>query len=495
MVKQWQVVCIVSLVACDAQHRGICGRQVSVACISYRHLCRAALRDPTHRFHASPQGSISEVHPQLHLLIMRRSICHQLSNTVTRSLSSCRAFSDTSTAATRVFPSRTSLELDETFVQPFLFSIGQLPEIHDAIEARKLSKPVNLDELERATKVFSSIQPGGNEHKAALALLADCQESSAAIKTLQNLNQYQHDSQEIFSIQISLAKALWLNGDFAEAESICAAMLQNEKLLASLSPLHAASARTGQAISRLCLADSRDDIFSVRDPFQMVVKSLERSVSGNDAHALALAQLNLGTAEAIYAQFLSKINNVNVPLDGAMRAWKNGLATLKRKREMSLLSHAIQAQILTQMSWGLLQMEDSDETIKRASEFSGNALKIYDTYGCGNEEGKQRTLAIIATCYHKTGSVVMTEGIFESATDRKMTPNSTLDKLQLQDNLETYAGICKEWEKRERDSQRLSERASDLKRTLPKAWQDKSVLYSTLWFWTPSLFRQANNPK
>ncbi|GKY94238.1 hypothetical protein MPSEU_000389600 [Mayamaea pseudoterrestris] len=396
---------------------------------------------------------------------------------------SVRAFSDDAIEH-RIFPSRTKLDLDETFIEPFLFSIGQLPEIHDALEARKLCRPVNLDELERATKVFSSIQPGGGEHKAALALLADSQDPPAAVKTLKYLQNYQQSRQEQFSVQISLAKALWLGGDFEGAESTCSHLLQNDTLLSNLSPLHTASARTGQAISRICAAESLDHVFSVRDPFRMVVKSLE---GGSSQPALALARLNYGTAEAIYAHIVARENKVHVPLDGAMRAWKQGLATLRKGKDASLLTYAIEAQLLIQLAWGLLQMGDEIDIIKRASEFAAEALDIYDNHGGGDGEGMWRQLfVIIGTCLHKTGSAVMAEGIFQKATHREERSRSTLDRLQLRSAFQAHAELCQEWEKRERDAERLQAQALEVESALPMTWKHKPALYSTLWFWTPS---------
>lgn len=399
---------------------------------------------------------------------------------------SVRFFSDHSKSF-RLFPSRSSLELANTFIRPHLFSIEQLPEIQETLQARAQFRPVCLDQLERATKVFSSIQPGGSEHKAALALLADCQDPSAAIKTLCNLRQYQHSAEEQYALEISLAKAHWLNGDFVESGSICSNLLENESLLASLPPIHAASARTGQAISRICsMEETLDDAFSVRDPFRMVVKSLERVPS----IGLALAQLNMGTAEALYAQTITKQHEYSeLPLDGAMRSWKQGLTTMKRlKDDSSLLCFAVRAQLLSQMSWGLLNMIDNGNNAKEASELAGEALKIYDSHGGSDEEGMRRILALIGICLHRTGSAVTAEGIFQSAVDPKARFLGPLEIIQLRDSVLAYAYLCRDWEKRERDAERLFERAAQLDEYLPVNWRDKTVLHSSLWFWTPSLF-------
>jgi hypothetical protein len=401
----------------------------------------------------------------------------------------CRTFSEANNTgpASRKFPSRTSLELESTLIKPFLFSIERLPEISQALEARKASKTVNLDDLERAAKVFSSIQPGGHEHKAALALIVECQDPASAIKTLENLKQYHHNVQEEYALDISLAKLLWLNGNFVEAETICTNLLQNDDITGPL-PMYAAAARTGQAVSRLCLADSLDDVFAIRDPFRMVVRSLEPVPS----NALALALLNFGTAEAIYAQIVARENDVEVPLDGAMRAWKQGLTTLKRIKEPSPLSFAIQAQLHTQMAWGILHMEDEKDNIKRASEFAGDALKIYDRHGGRHEEGKRRTLGIIGSCLHRTSSAVTAEGIYKSAIDSKGVHLDVLETVQLRECIFLYAKLCQEWENRERDADQLSERADEIDSILPAPWRRKSVIYSTLWFWTPSLLSKAS---
>jgi hypothetical protein len=385
----------------------------------------------------------------------------------------------------RNFPSLVSFDLEDSFIRPHIYSIEQLPEISKALESRKNAEPVRIDEIERATKVFSSIQPGCHEHKASLALLAECQDPVHAMKTMTNLKQYTTCADEEFSLEISLAKALWLNGEFGKAETLCSDLLQNNALVDSLPAVHIASARTGQAISRLCRAQSIDDVYSVRDPFRIAMKSLDKIPSP----ALALAQLNFGTAEAIYAQIVAREQELDVPLDRAMRAWKEGLTTLKRVKGGSYLCYTIQAQLYTQMAWGMLQMEHEKDKEKRASEFARDALKIYDDHGGPGPEGLRRTLGMIGTCLHKTSSAVTAEGIFKSAVDNMGKPINILEKIQLRDNMEAYASLCRDWEKRERDSDRLRALAAELDTSLPAGWKGKPGVYSSLWFWTPSLLR------
>jgi len=261
----------------------------------------------------------------------------------------------------------------------------------------------------------------------------------------------------------------------------------------ALESLHYASARTGQAITRLSSCQTLDDAFSVRDPARMVVKFLEGQY--NTPLASATAQLNFGIAEAIYAEVVSRENNVQVPLDGAMRAWRQGLTILKRhqrrgkqSKRQETLAAVLQARLKSNMAWGLLQMTNERDYVKQASEYAGEALQVYDkmTSEPSEKEGLGRTLSLVATCYHKSSMAVTAEGLFQSAIDQPAV--SPLQKLELRDTYKFYSTLCREWEKRERDADRLEQQGVDMNESLPEAWKGKSSIHSSLWFWTPNLF-------
>jgi hypothetical protein len=370
-----------------------------------------------------------------------------------------------------------------------LQAIQQLPEVESAI--RSFHQPNTISSsviysLERAVQIFGSMKKGGDEHTACLFLLAEIQcranNSVACCNTLQELIGYCSDDElgRADPIKLAMAKVHWLNGEHATAKEICDSLVGNTQI--------EPAARTGQAVSRLLLVSTLDDVFSVRDPFRMVVKQLERTTDLSST-ALAAAHLNMGVAEAVYAETVSKHNNVDVPLDGAMRSWRQGLTTLKKSSRVSTVRANLQARLQTNMAWGMLQMTRERDYIQRASEFASGALAVYDKLrdDYSNKEGLGRTLSLLATCYQKSGAAVTAQGLFQSAMDQPA--SSPLQKLERRDALIRYADLCREWEKRERDAEKLVQQADDLDASLPDGWRGKSAIHGSLWFWTPAIFR------
>ena len=219
----------------------------------------------------------------------------------------------------------------------------------------------------------------------------------------------------------------------------------------------------------------------------MVIKQLERTDASSTA--LAAAHLNMGIAEAVYAETVSKHNNIDVPLDGAMRSWKQGLTTLKKGSHVSPIRTILQARLQTNMAWGMLQMTRERDHIQRASEFANEALPLYDKLKreTMNKEGLGRTLSLLATCYHKSDSAVTAQGLFQSAVDQLA--NSPLQKLERRDAFIRYADLCRDWEKRDRDADKFQQQADDLDASLPDGWKGKSAIHGSLWFWTPAISR------
>jgi tetratricopeptide (TPR) repeat protein len=392
-----------------------------------------------------------------------------------------------------IFPhSNTSLGLEARFVTPHLASITQLPEVSTALE-NTASCYAAIDPLKRAVDIFGTLQSGGNEHRAILALLAECQQRSgnydAAGHTLIELEQFVANSHNFLNFDVALARAktLWLNGQFDQAKLICDELLEQPAMEAL--PLHYASARTGQALARLLSLETLDDAFSVRDPSRMAVKTLEQYRPA--FLPLAAAELNVGTTEAVYAQFVGNAHDIEVPLDNAMRAWKRGLTILKRQSKDKVSVPYLEAYLNGNMAWGLLQMPRLPNNVEQASEYAANALKIHDKMlGEINREGFARTLNLVATCYHRTNQAVTSEGLFQTAVDQKKNVSftvSTQQKIELRDVFRSYAALCRQWEKRENDAERLERQSNDIENSLPNGWKGKSSIHSSLWFWTPSL--------
>jgi hypothetical protein len=278
-----------------------------------------------------------------------------------------------------------------------------------------------------------------------------------------------------------------------------------------------ASTRTGQAVTRLLLAETINDIFSVRDPFRMVIKLLEGFAPASSL-AMVAAYLNAGIAEAVYADLLGRERrDAEVPLDAALRIWKQGLTLLqqrvrhratKQPRESSATRYSsgveqcLKARLQASMAWGLLELTrrsgaigSSRDYLPDASEFAGKSLAVYDQNDKSNHPfvmgGRGRTLGLVAQCYHKSGAAVTAEGLYKSALDSfRVAPAKTgpLERLDERDVLLQYAALCQDWEKREGDARRLLTRADEIDSSLPGGWarRRKSGIQSSLWFWLPS---------
>lgn len=377
------------------------------------------------------------------------------------------------------------------------------------------SAAIVVDSLERTVEIFRSVQPRSQEHVACLALLAeilgqchrwdDCYESCRQLIEMARERASSAPSavdgqQLVYAFQLSLAKAHWLNGEHEIAMELCASLLASlEEENQPHFPLLEASARTGLAVSRLLLVSNLDHVFSVRDRFRLVVNQLKNCNGGSFLPvALAAAHLNLGIAEAVYAETVSKFNNVDVPLDAAMRAWKQGLTELKKSETAQgsvdgyyYVRDILQARLHANMAWGMLQMTRERNFIPRATEFARQSLAVYDniqedhkTIPTFNKEGFGRTLSLLGTCYHKSENAVTAQGLFQSAVDYRPLHNNSLQALERRDALTRYANLCREWEKRQGDANRLQTQADMVDESLPDGWRGKSLIHGSLWFWT-----------
>jgi hypothetical protein len=388
-----------------------------------------------------------------------------------------------------------------------LQSLQQLPELQASVaQFGNLRKSDSdgaivslMSALERSIHIFASIQSGSNEHVACLALLAEmqsqCNMNTACFETLRTVSELCNDGNNTAisdSLRLAMAKAQWLNGDHASSMAICSSILEQESVSLSTE----AAARTGQALSRLLLVSSLDDAFSVRDPFRGVIKLLERNAVSSNSTIKAAAHLNMGIAEAVYAENVAKFNDVEVPLDGAMRAWRAGLTELKQRDNRattpSPLRTFLQARLQASMAWGMLQMTRERDFVPRACTLASESLATLDSLtGLENhrKEGLCRTLGILATCYHQSGSAVTAQGLFQSAIDHDPLVHATLVSLERRDALMGYSKLCHEWDKRESEAVQLKEQADLLNHALPVGWRDKSTIHGSLWFWTPDSLR------
>ena len=350
---------------------------------------------------------------------------------------------------------------------PALRSIRNLPEVELALESN------DIDSIRRAVDVFSGIQPGGLEHLACLALKAEMEPLQATLDEIHDLCKGKVDPQRI--VQLSKAKLGWMEGDFELARSVTSNLV--EDLENSRKPgiaLHAA--RTGLGISRISGMENIDDAFSVRDPFRQVVAHVKRCGTPEQA---AMAYLNLGTAEAMYAASVSRFNDVEVPLNSAMVAWKNGLTQLKGSRKHVF----VQAQLHSNMAWGMLMMTKERDYLDRAKNYANDALK------CMNQSetkyGLDRTLCLVGTCSHKLGDPVTAEGLFASALDTAKSTPTVLGRMTEIEVLRRYADLCRDWDKRDKDALAMEQQIETVEQQLPTAWRRKKFIDGSLWFWLP----------
>jgi len=390
----------------------------------------------------------------------------------------------------------------------------QLPEVEQTL--RYHPGAIAMELLQRAIQIFAAMRPGKEEHRALLVLMAEIQQHTgkyaSAMKTLKELQSMVNAHSTAADsgtapqlVMLARAKSHCWQGNFAATKEICDGLLESDP---SRDALVVASARTGHAMSRLLTAKSLDDIFTVRDPFRMVLKSLENVAPGS--LPLVAAHLNYGIAEVVYAQILEQERGITqVPLDGAMRSWKQGLSILQRKHQPRRSSkntssssstssyglnvvQALEARLQANMAWGLLQMKGVvPDNVKQASEYARQSLKIYDAHNVAFPmSGLNRTLSLVAQCYHQTGAAVTAEGLYQSAISmpHTTTAGSPLDVLNRRDVYLAYAQLCADWEKRERDAEKYQAQASEVDASLPAGWKGKSGIHSTLWFWLPPHF-------
>ena len=436
---------------------------------------------------------------------------------LTRTLSTEADHSSSSSSSTSsVLPfSLSSLGLQKTFLSPStLTSIRQLPEVEAALQSFPSS--MSLDQLHRASDVFSSFAKGGKEHLAVCALSAECQQQLAsydqAAETLDRMYDLSPTASNTVSttyaahdLILAQAKVLWSLGDFATSQGLCESVIGEYDDLRETFPttnLHIASAMTGKALCQLSSMKSMEDAYSVRDYFRITIKFLERHPPTSNPLPIAAAHLNGGLAEAIYAMFLEETNKVSVPIKSAMKIWFQGLQstelrnTIDSKPNWVDASKELQAHLNGNLAWGILRYEtDRSDRISKASEYAGKALAALDSSsknvgGNNTSDGLCRTLTILASCYHHAGKAVTAEGLLQSAIDKKKSAIllGTQSKLALKDAFLSYSKLCSDWEKREGDAQRLQDAADEVDKSLPDAWKGKDGILSALWFWTPGDF-------
>eukprot|EP00527_Entomoneis_sp_CCMP2396_P009416 CAMPEP_0198138582 /NCGR_PEP_ID=MMETSP1443-20131203/1965_1 /TAXON_ID=186043 /ORGANISM="Entomoneis sp., Strain CCMP2396" /LENGTH=479 /DNA_ID=CAMNT_0043800409 /DNA_START=179 /DNA_END=1615 /DNA_ORIENTATION=- len=400
-----------------------------------------------------------------------------------------------------------NLGLLPSFCPPqVMASVSQLPEVLAAIQEQTFTKLKQNQQMQqqnhqhnheesfhRSIDIFERMQQGGKEHLALLALLSEYHqrqgEFQKALETMESLAAYTSSGNSSpynnnnFRLQqdvaLAQAKVLWLQGKSEESAAICLEMLKNAEM--KHLPMHHAAARNGQALSRLVLTETLDDALTLRDPSRMVIKFLEQQQEEQSPLLLPIAYLNYGSAEIIYAQLVSRINGVDAPLDGAMRAWAKGLACLRKlgkrnlNNESSLqLFNTLKARLNVNLAWGALEIANPSEqdNTQKASEFARKALKALEKnidQTAPKPEGYGHVLSLVATCYHKSGQAVTAEGLLQTAVDETRSSSIGPSQIILQrEILLTLSRLLRDWENREEQGQKFKVQADSLNAGLPK---------------------------
>lgn len=449
---------------------------------------------------ASP--AVFGIHQRQHLLDARRSL-----STATASTTA----DETATAGSLPSPPRTtSLGLHDALVQPHVANITQLPEVAAALGATSSAAKTTLESLRRATDIFASFQPGGAEHVAVLALQAEVLQVQlanyhGAYTVLQEMQKYMDDNH---NVALAVCKTLWLQGK-VEACMEQTRALQQQKANGNNDndPLLTAAVDCAHVLAVL-LHEGRAAAHRA---------ALHVDTVGLPVTAQALQYLNIGIVEAVWGlgHDCAGDNTCATQLEIAKETWQQGLTLLKEKPSSSSgssssdqdqielsLRYALEGRLQSNLAYAVLEMAGRQEAqISKASEHAREALRAFEHVRAVNDsgladEGWTRALSLVAQCYHRAGHAVTAEGLLQSALDdthasaNAFNALSPLCLLERQAAYQAYAALCKDWEKRKGDADRLLAQRRALTEKLPGAWRSATELYSALWFWTPGLFQK-----
>lgn len=394
--------------------------------------------------------------------------------------------------------SATCLGLEASLVSPFVESIGQLPEVATVLERSRHQRATTMtkngkeaiDSLRRAGDIFASFQLGGNEHRAVLALLAEVQQEQGDYKgassTMDQILQFVSEKERIIDVTLAMSKTLWMQGQIAESREL----LNNSKLVddaTTSSPLHAAAVENSILLSTLILEGP-----IVAKGAAQATNNLVQNQNLPPLAQVAL-QLNLGVIEALHGDVIECEGDTCLTrFDTARDIWKSCLDILQKADapENNGLAYALEGRIQSNLAWTGLEIGGRDEAhVSEASESARLALKALEHESLHGQEGLTRALSLVAQCYHRAHHAVTAEGLFQSALDYKaVSPQQYLERIVA---YQAYADLCKDWDKRQGEADKLLAKSLAIRdSSLPGEWKDMTELHSSLWFWTPGLFRE-----
>ena len=380
----------------------------------------------------------------------------------------------------RAYASWSSLGLrNSPVVQNALVSLQQLPDVTHALEHPFGTQA--MESLHRAYEIFDHISSNGAEVQALLALTAELQvlRGESSVQTLEQLmtilqqsTKTNESSRTVSMLHLACAKSHWMQGNFVGASQLCQQVLNDNSSDTSVT----VAARNGYALSQLLQAETMDDLFVVRDPFRR--NALHHTKRG-------AAAMNFGAAQVVYGDVLSMHRpDADIPLDPALREWKQGLAWWKKNSNSNNNSNPmallLQSQLNANMAWGLLQLQE----IEQASKYAHDSLKLLEQQQQKVQPSLALTLplTLLAQCYHKSGAAVTAEGLLQTSTTS--VPRTLIEKLHMRYALKAYDALCRDWDKRAGDAERLTAQADQM--DLPGAWKRKDAfVYTSLWFWMP----------
>jgi tetratricopeptide (TPR) repeat protein len=360
--------------------------------------------------------------------------------------------------------SSSSLGLFDSHVSPHLESLSALPEINAADISDPT--PASIEGLKRAVQIFEGI--GGPLHTAVLVLLADAYQqtgqydlSTQILKKLIN-----DDSTSPTRIRLALSKVLCYRGDFDGALQISSALLDSPDVMSST--IARGLALWSQGTTRLLQLSSASTYQKSQDIVEVLgvaAKSLEPKA--------ASAYNNKGIAQLVSEIiFLDRVR-----VDPAMTTFHKAL----EMTDDPLLVGRIYNNMATTL---LLDDDDDDHLLKLASEYSRNAIRIYESATTLSESEKRaglaRALALAANCYVRADSAVTAEGLFQTAIET--TGVDPLTKISQREAFRSYSDLCLKWDKRAIDAERLKSKGVQVNDSLPDGWKDHQGIVSGLTF-------------
>ncbi len=442
--------------------------------------------------------------------------------------------------------SRGGLNLIPSIPSDALESIRSLPESSQALDVLtngQIQTDIQTVEcLKRASEIFHQFNPNGEEVKAILILksqaFSEMGSYTDSTKVLDSLLKMKLTEEQYYDVSLAKVKMLWFDGSFEDASGSANELCNFAPQMASRNvQLYQGLALNALAICRLSFLDLKDvhmmyirkskgkdkcpsysskqlqeaeDAKAMMKMASAILRNsfLEESSGGNPMkhHQLGLAAaasfINQGTAELMRTIIKSQLVGMNLPYDQALISYREAMNILDKFDE-DIVEHRTsfhRALAYSNMAWTILFASSymnkelgseklSEEDLRLASTYAGEALKIHDAMiknnseGLGNEyHSMGRALSLVASCYARTGSAVTAEGLLHSAMDYCGTSSNPLCILDSRSSVLNYSQLCSKWENRGADREVNESLATNIDAELPLAWRGKSSLYSGMCF-------------